>query len=48
MWTAAFPQVDVIIETQEWGVYLDSLDADSPPEGKPDICLAVTTRRLRI
>lgn len=37
MWTAAFPQIEVTIETQEWGVYLDSLDRDAPLEGKPDI-----------
>ena len=37
MWTAVFSQIDVVIETQEWGVYLDSLDAQSPLEGKPDV-----------
>lgn len=37
MWQGAFPELDVSIETQEWGVYLDSLDADAPLEGKPDI-----------
>ena len=37
MWTAALPEIEVLIETQEWGVYLDSLDFDSPLEGKPDV-----------
>lgn len=37
MWQAAFPEIEVSIETQEWGVYLDTLDADAPLEGKPDI-----------
>lgn len=37
MWTAAFPQIQVTIESQEWGVYLDSLDKDAPLEGKPDV-----------
>lgn len=37
MWTAAFAQIEVVIETQEWGVYLDSLNAQSPLEGKPDV-----------
>ena len=37
MWQAAFPDLEVLIETQEWGVYLESLDHDSPLEGKPDV-----------
>lgn len=37
MWTAAFPGIQVTIETQEWGVYLDSLELDAPLEGKPDV-----------
>jgi oligopeptide transport system substrate-binding protein len=37
MWSAAFPEIEVIIETQEWGVYLDSIDNASPMEGKPDV-----------
>jgi len=37
MWTTAYPGIEVTIETQEWGVYLDSLDSESPLEGKPDI-----------
>ncbi len=37
MWQEAFPEIEVSIETQEWGVYLDSLDGDAPLEGKPDI-----------
>ena len=37
MWQAAFPDLEVVIDTQEWGVYLDSIDADAPLEGKPDV-----------
>jgi len=37
MWQGAFPEINVEIETQEWGVYLDSIDADAPLEGKPDV-----------
>jgi oligopeptide transport system substrate-binding protein len=37
MWTAAFPEIEINIETQEWGVYLESLNRDSPLEGKPDV-----------
>jgi len=37
MWTTAYPDIEVIIETQEWGVYLDALDSDAPLEGKPDV-----------
>ena len=37
MWTAAFPQLQILIESQEWGVYLDSLDPPAPLEGKPDV-----------
>ena len=37
MWINAFPEIQVNIETQEWGVYLDSLDSDAPLEGKPDV-----------
>ncbi|MCB9148480.1 MAG: peptide ABC transporter substrate-binding protein [Caldilineaceae bacterium] len=37
MWQEAFPDIEVVIETQEWGVYLDSLDHDAPLEGKPDV-----------
>ncbi len=37
MWQEAFPEMEVVIETQEWGVYLESLDRDSPLEGKPDV-----------
>jgi oligopeptide transport system substrate-binding protein len=37
MWQEAFPELEVVIETQEWGVYLDSLDKEAPLDGKPDI-----------
>ena len=37
MWTAAFPQIQVNIETQEWAVYLDTIRNDSPMENKPDV-----------
>ena len=37
MWTAAFPKMQVNIETQEWGVYLESINNDSPMENKPDV-----------
>lgn len=37
MWKEAFPQMSVNIETQEWGVYLSSLQNDAPLEGKPDV-----------
>jgi oligopeptide transport system substrate-binding protein len=37
MWTAAFPQIQVSIETQEWGVFLDTLEFDAPLENKPDV-----------
>ncbi len=37
MWTAAFPAIQVNIETQEWAVYLDSIRNDAPMEGKPDV-----------
>lgn len=37
MWTAAFPQIQVNIETQEWAVYLDTIRNDAPMENKPDV-----------
>ncbi len=37
MWTSAFPKINVVIDSQEWGVYLDALDNDAPMEGKPDV-----------
>ncbi len=37
MWSEAFPQIEVNIETQEWAVYLDAIENDAPLEGKPDI-----------
>lgn len=37
MYAAAYPGITVNIESQEWGVYLDSLDAEAPLENKPDL-----------
>ena len=37
MWTAAFPKIQVNIQTQEWGVYLDSIENDADMAGKPDV-----------
>lgn len=37
MWQEAFPKAVITIESQEWGVYLESLMPDSPDEGKPHI-----------
>lgn len=37
MYSEAYPGITVSIENQEWGVYLDSLDAESPLESKPDL-----------
>lgn len=37
MYSAAYPGITVNIESQEWGVYLDSLDAEAPLESKPDL-----------
>ena len=37
MWTAVFPQIQVNIETQEWGVYLDTIQNDADKAGKPDV-----------
>ena len=37
MWTAAFPQIEVTIDSQEWGVYLETIGNDAPMEGKPDV-----------
>ncbi len=37
MWTAAFPNIQVNIETQEWAVYLDSIENDAPMQNKPDV-----------
>ena len=37
MYSAAYPGISVNIESQEWGVYLDTLDAEAPLESKPDI-----------
>ena len=37
MWHAAYPQMNVTIETQEWRVYLKTIDRDSPLEDKPNV-----------
>lgn len=37
MYAAAYPEISVNIDSQEWGVYLETLDAASPLESKPDI-----------
>ncbi|MCB9101035.1 MAG: peptide ABC transporter substrate-binding protein [Anaerolineales bacterium] len=37
MWQEAFPQADITIESQEWGVYIDTLMPGSPDETKPHI-----------
>ncbi|MBV7338312.1 peptide ABC transporter substrate-binding protein [Chloroflexi bacterium TSY] len=37
MWSEVFPGLEVNVENQEWGVYLDSLENDAPDEGKPDV-----------
>ena len=37
MWQEAFPQAQITIENQEWAVYLDTLDPESPDENKPNI-----------
>lgn len=35
MWQEAFPEAVITIESQEWGVYLDTLMPGSPDEEKP-------------
>jgi len=37
MWTAAFPKIQVNIQTQEWGVYLSTIDNGADMAGKPDV-----------
>jgi len=37
MWQEAFPKANIVIENQEWAVYLATLKPDSPDEDKPDI-----------
>ena len=37
MWVEAFPKANIIIQTQEWGVYLQTVQPDSPLEDKPHI-----------
>ncbi|RME60740.1 MAG: hypothetical protein D6790_08805 [Caldilineae bacterium] len=37
MWQAAFPQMTATIETQEWRVYLQTIDKESPLEDQPNV-----------
>lgn len=37
MWQQAYPQMTVTIETQEWQVYLDTIEFDSPIEDVPHV-----------
>ncbi|HDN78955.1 MAG TPA: hypothetical protein ENG33_00650, partial [Chloroflexi bacterium] len=37
MWQEAFPKAKITIETQEWKVYLKTIDKDSPLENKPNV-----------
>jgi oligopeptide transport system substrate-binding protein len=37
MWKEAFPKVNVVIQTQEWKVYLATVQPDAPLEDKPHI-----------
>ncbi len=37
MWQEAFPQANIIIENQEWAVYLKTLLPSAPDEEKPDV-----------
>ncbi len=37
MWKSAYPEMNVTIETQEWRVYLKTIDIDSPLEDKPNV-----------
>jgi len=37
MFSQSYPGISVDIASQEWGVYLDSLDAAAPLESKPDL-----------
>lgn len=37
MWQAAYPDMNVTIETQEWLVYLQTIDKDSPLEDQPNV-----------
>ncbi len=37
MWQEAFPEANITIENQEWGVYLDTIDPTAPVEGKPNV-----------
>jgi len=37
MWSEAFPEIEVLIETQEWAVYLDAIENEAPLEAKPDV-----------
>ena len=48
MWTAAFPSIQVNIETQEWAVYLDSIENDAPMELSPTSIAWVGARTIRM
>lgn len=37
MWQEAYPQMTVSIETQEWAVYLDTIEFDAPLEDAPHV-----------
>lgn len=37
MWAEAFPEAQITIENQEWGVYLTTIDPDSPDDQKPHV-----------
>ncbi len=37
MWKSAYPKINVTIETQEWRVYLKTIDRESPLEDKPNV-----------
>jgi len=37
MWVEAFPEAHIVIQTQEWGVYLQTVQPTSPLEDKPHI-----------
>ncbi len=37
MWQSAYPEMNVTIETQEWRVYLKTIDKDSPLEDQPNV-----------
>lgn len=37
MWKRSFPKMEMTVETQEWAVYLKTLQPDSPDDAKPDV-----------